>query len=177
MKDINSYFFRTQNKIQHPAADILDYFHLTVFPAVKDFQKDLQKNLRYFRKQHRGTWAAGRCIHLCVPVALGEAPAHHVGDSEGLDSQQVQDHGVCQPELGLQQRRLSLRKCENPSIDGVTGIQLDCIWVKCMLAAHHDHQHGYEQAAGRINSKPINTLSFASACFFFLSEECEKYVK
>lgn len=51
-------------------------------------------------------------MHLCVPMALGEAPAHHVGDSEGLDSQQVEDHGVSQPELGLQQRRLPLRKCE-----------------------------------------------------------------
>lgn len=40
---------------------------------------------------------------LGVTVTLREAPPHHVGHLQGLHPKQVEDHGVGQPELGLQQ--------------------------------------------------------------------------
>lgn len=54
--------------------------------------------------------------YLCVSVALREAPPHHVGDSEGLHTQQVEDHGVGQPELGLQHCGLPLDDKEEVSL-------------------------------------------------------------
>lgn len=50
--------------------------------------------------------------YLSVSVALREAPPHHVGHSERFDPQQVQDHGVGQPELGLEDGRFALSHTE-----------------------------------------------------------------
>ena len=47
-------------------------------------------------------------LYLGVSVVLGEAPPHHVRDPERLHPEQVEDHGVGQPELGLQHRGLTL---------------------------------------------------------------------
>lgn len=43
-------------------------------------------------------------------MAFREAPPHHVSHAEGFDSQQVEDHGVSQPELGLEDGRLTLSR-------------------------------------------------------------------
>ena len=54
------------------------------------------------------TCPTGVYLYLGVSVVLGEAPPHHVGDPESLHPEQVEDHGVGQPELGLQHRGLTL---------------------------------------------------------------------
>lgn len=43
-------------------------------------------------------------------MALGEAASHHVGDAQGLHSQQVEYHGVGEAELRLQHGGLALGK-------------------------------------------------------------------
>lgn len=53
--------------------------------------------------------------YLSVSVALWEAPPHHVCDSERLDTQQVQDHGVGQSELGLEDGWFPLSHTETPT--------------------------------------------------------------
>lgn len=46
--------------------------------------------------------------YLSVPVVLREAPPHHVGHTEGLHTQQVEDHSVGESELGLEDGRFPL---------------------------------------------------------------------
>lgn len=46
--------------------------------------------------------------YLSVPVVFRKAPPHHVGHSEGFDSQQVEDHSVGESELGLEEGRFTL---------------------------------------------------------------------
>lgn len=47
--------------------------------------------------------------YLSVPVVLGEAPPHHVSHTQSLHPQQVEDHGVGESELGLQDGGFTLR--------------------------------------------------------------------
>lgn len=35
-------------------------------------------------------------------MALRKAPPHHVSHTEGFDSQQIEDHGVSESELGVE---------------------------------------------------------------------------
>lgn len=51
--------------------------------------------------------SVGVC-YLSVSVTFREAPPHHVGHTEGFDSQQVEDHSVGQSELGLEDSGLTL---------------------------------------------------------------------
>lgn len=46
--------------------------------------------------------------YLSVPVVFRKAPPHHVGHAEGFHSQQVEDHGVGESELGLEDGRFTL---------------------------------------------------------------------
>lgn len=46
--------------------------------------------------------------HVFLVVELREAPFHHVLHPELLHAEQIQDHGVCETEPGLQQCRLAL---------------------------------------------------------------------
>lgn len=46
--------------------------------------------------------------YLSVPVVFRKAPPHHVGHSESLHSQQVEDHSVGESELGLEEGRFTL---------------------------------------------------------------------
>lgn len=41
-------------------------------------------------------------------MVFRKAPPHHVGHSEGFDSQQVEDHSVGESELGLEEGRFTL---------------------------------------------------------------------
>lgn len=47
--------------------------------------------------------------YLSVSVVFRKAPPHHVGHTEGFDSQQVEDHRVGESELGLEEGRFTLR--------------------------------------------------------------------
>lgn len=46
-------------------------------------------------------------------MAFRETPPHHVSHSERFNSQQVEDHSVGQPELGLQDGRFALSKTDD----------------------------------------------------------------
>lgn len=50
--------------------------------------------------------------YLSVPVVFRKASPHHVGHTEGFDSQQVEDHGVGESELGLKDGRFPLNHDE-----------------------------------------------------------------
>lgn len=109
-------------------------------------------------------------MHLCVPVALGEASAHHVGDSEGLHSQQVEDHGVSQSELGVQKRRLPLRKTpksfDEPHDKHKVRLQMGQIQVWLHITMN--------KTVLKINSNPSSVSRLFTYLFF---KQCENYVK
>lgn len=48
-------------------------------------------------------------------MVLGKAPPHHVRHTQGFHPQQVEDHGVGESELGMQDGRFPLRNKEMES--------------------------------------------------------------
>lgn len=56
-------------------------------------------------------------------MAFREAPPHHVGHTESFDSQQVEDHGVSQSELGLEKGGLTLRETHRKKSQHRNGMQ------------------------------------------------------
>lgn len=52
-------------------------------------------------------------------MVLGKAPPHHVRDTQGFHPQQVEDHGVGESELGMQDGWFPLRNKKTESNEDI----------------------------------------------------------
>lgn len=79
--------------------------------------------------------------YLRVPVVFRKAPPHHVGHSEGLDSQQVEDHRVGESELGLEEGRFTLNHNDEADKRDVSAKLLPTLlsFTRALLSLHFFH--------------------------------------